>query len=144
MLRFAPLQSCKKSCWKIFTEVLLGLMVKARRSVQYWCSAEQCEGALGSVWVCDGEHTLQHGLVQGQGRVHLSMCLLLCGNVPSFNGFIQGWIRKPLLHFGTTYSVLYLLCLRRAFPLLFCLWSLCLLAAWTGHWARMFNGSLLS
>lgn len=72
---------CKAAGQKIFTEVLLGLMVKARRSAQCWCSAEQYEGALGSAWVRDGEHTLQYGLMKGWGIVHLSMCLLLCGNM---------------------------------------------------------------
>lgn len=105
---------CKAAGQKIFTEVLLGLMVKARRSAQCWCSAEQYEGALGSAWVRDGEHTAvwPHEGVRNSSLKHVSPSLW--EHVPSFTDFIQGCIRKPLLHFGTTYSLLYLLCLRWA------------------------------
>lgn len=113
MLRFAHLQSCMPK------DIYWGLAWINGEGQEISTILVECRAVWGSTGFCLNAWWWAHSALWPRaGRRKSSLKYVSPSpweHVPNFTGFIQGWIRKPLLHFGTTYSLLYLLYLRWAY-----------------------------
>lgn len=93
---------CKAVCQKIFTKVLLGLMVGGQRA----STVQGCEGALLSGWLGALRAEFLSSLpCAGMSEPNTSGCYCSCERTqPLSPDCLRGGIRKPLPHFGAGYT----------------------------------------